>query len=146
MAWTTPKTWSFEEVPTYTDFNTHIRDNPLHLYGLMDAASGHNHSGANQGPPIALGSGSLFGYGACIPASTSCTITDAASYMADAEVMLREYDLGGFVAHHTVGMPGSGSTSFTTGSIRLEIWSSGSVILTNVGAAASAMLAQVMAW
>lgn len=37
MTWTTPKTWVASGVPTAAEFNTHVRDNMLHLKTPFDA-------------------------------------------------------------------------------------------------------------
>lgn len=38
MAWTTPRNWANDDVPTGSDFNTHIRDNLAYLKGVLDGS------------------------------------------------------------------------------------------------------------
>lgn len=40
MAWTNPKTWAFEEIPSSADMNTYQRDNLLETAPAKVAAAG----------------------------------------------------------------------------------------------------------
>lgn len=41
MGWTSPRTWVSDEVPSATDFNTHIRDNLNYLHSGQPAQAVH---------------------------------------------------------------------------------------------------------
>lgn len=71
MAWTTPRTWVYNEIPTEGMFNEQIRDNEQYLYDALGGTSTvpagaiTMYSGAWNFDGTGLGTGTLLGWALC---------------------------------------------------------------------------------
>lgn len=93
-------------------------------------------------------SGSVFGFAKNVPGSTGCVVTDSVTNVVSLWYAVQNVAAGtdAYGTTYHMGKPGSGSYSATTGSIRIELHSSGSFIITNVGVSASNVVAYALAW